>query len=410
MRVTLVGTGARAVASWVVLATFAGCAGGGGGDGGRSGETPQVRRAATLTVAAGNNQSGTVGAALPTSVTVRVNDQFGQALPGATVSWGVASGGGTVDRVFSLTGSDGNASALWTLGTQAGANTLTATTSGVAPVSFSATGMPGPLADLTVTPPSGPLEKGDLVQLGVAAADAYGNALSLPLLSWTSSDGSIAKVTADGLVAALGPGAVTIFASSGQIRGSLPLTVNEGITFSFGAEETVFTWTTDNCESLDVPDVPAHAVRLADSTLVLIAGDAPRYYASFGADFSSLRRNCAQPALVSGDDYDPESYDNQEWIQPIYREDDVIHALIHNEYHDPFAPNCSPGNTHPGNPCWYNSITYASSTDGGHTFTHATPPAHVVAPAPMKWDPQGTPPPTGYFFPSDTRLVRRTRQ
>jgi hypothetical protein len=168
-----------------------------------------------------------------------------------------------------------------------------------------------------------------------------------------------------------------------------------------GAEETVFVWGTDRCEDLDLPDVPAHVVRLADGTLVLIDGDAPRNYASFGADFSSLQHNCAQFALFSGDSYYPETYDNWEWLHSIYRVGDVIHALIHNEYHDPIASNCSPGYTGPGNPCWYNSITYAFSTDGGHTFTHATPPAHVVAPPWQKWDPTGTPPPYGYFNPSN---------
>ena len=33
------------------------------------------------------------------------------------------------------------------------------------------------------------------------------------------------------------------------------------ITFSFGAEETVFSYATDSCEALDVPDTRAHAVR-----------------------------------------------------------------------------------------------------------------------------------------------------
>jgi hypothetical protein len=397
MGAILVSTGARAVASWVVLGTLAGC----GGGGGSGGETPQVRHAASLTMAAGNNQSGTVGAALPTSLTVRVTDQFGQALPGATVSWSVTSGGGTVDRAFSVTGSDGNAGALWTLGTQAGTNTLTAATNDVAPVSFSATGMPGPLADLTITPPSGTIETGDLVQLGVAAADAYGNALPLPALTWTSSDTGIARVTADGFLIALAPGTASISTRSAQVAGSQRLNINAGITFSLGAEETVFTWLTDSCAYWDVPDVPAHAVRLADGSLVLIDGNAPQYYASFGADFSSLHRSCAQPALVSDTNPYPETYDNLQWLYSVYRQGDIINALIHNEYHDPFAPNCAPGNLGPGNPCWYNSITYAFSTDGGHTFTHATPPAQVVAPPWQKWDPAGTPPPYGYFSPSN---------
>ncbi len=263
----------------------------------------------------------------------------------------------------------------------------------------------GVLATIIVTTLTSPVETGDLVPLSATGADAYGSPVSVTSFTWTSSDARVAKVTADGLMAARAPGPVSISAKSGQITGSLSLTVNAGITFSLGAEETVFRWSTDRCEDLDLPDVPAHAVRLADGNLALMAADAPRNYAMFGADFSSLRRGCAEPALVSGDNYHSDSYDNQEWIHSIYREGDVIHALVTNEYHDPFAANCSPGYTGPGNPCWYNSITYAFSTDGGHTFTHATPPGHVIAPPWLKWDPQGTPAPYGYFFPSNIVLT-----
>jgi hypothetical protein len=63
------------------------------------------------------------------------------------------------------------------------------------------------------------------------------------------------------------------------------------------------------------------------------------------------------------------------------------------------------GGAGPGNPCWYNSITYAISTDGGLSFTHATPPGHVVAPPWEKWGAStGTPTPYGYFFPSNIVL------
>jgi hypothetical protein len=83
----------------------------------------------------------------------------------------------------------------------------------------------------------------------------------------------------------------------------------------------------------------------------------------------------------------------------------TIHALITNEYHDPFSRYCSQGYTGPGNRCWYNSITNAFSTDEGLTFTHATPPAHVVAPPWEKRDAStGTPTPYGYFFPSNIVL------
>jgi len=78
-----------------------------------------------------------------------------------------------------------------------------------------------------------------------------------------------------------------------------PVTGNGQITFSFGPEETVFNHTTDSCEPLDVPDTPAHAVRLADGSLMLEDGDAPRNYAMFGPDFSTLHKRCTAPILVS---------------------------------------------------------------------------------------------------------------
>jgi hypothetical protein len=80
---------------------------------------------------------------------------------------------------------------------------------------------------------------------------------------------------------------------------------------------------------------------------------------------------------------------------------------VHNEFHDAVAATCQPGNPSPGNPCWYNSVTYAVSTDGARTFTKPSAPAHVVAPAPNAWVPPISTPPLGqyvaegYFNPSN---------
>jgi hypothetical protein len=261
---------------------------------------------------------------------------------------------------------------------------------------------------LTISMGTIAVQSGDFVQLTAASTDASGNSIgSLPgPLTWQSSDPTAAKVRADGLLLALGPGSTTISAKSGSLSGSLPVSVTASagtpgsISFSFGPEEVVFTYMTDACEALDVPDVPARAVRLGDGTLMLVDGDAPHSYASFGADFSTLKRRCTA-IYVSDDNTNPSSFDNQEWIQTVYRDGNVIHALIHNEYHDPFAPNCKPGDTSPGNPCWYNSVTYASSADGSRSFTHVAASGHIVAPAASVWDPTGSPAPYGYFEPSN---------
>lgn len=95
--------------------------------------------------------------------------------------------------------------------------------------------------------------------------------------------------------------------------------------------------------------------------------------------------------LVSALRPNPESYESAEWLWSIYREGDRWHALIHNEFHDPIASTCSPGNPMPGNPCTYLSVTYAVSTDGARSFLKPSPPVHVLAPAPNAWAPPANP-------------------
>ncbi len=94
----------------------------------------------------GDGQSVTAGLSVPDAPTVRVTDQFGNALPEVEVTFTVASGGGSVGAETATTDADGEADAgSWTLGGAPGSNTLTAT-SGDATATFEATGLPGPVA------------------------------------------------------------------------------------------------------------------------------------------------------------------------------------------------------------------------------------------------------------------------
>lgn len=167
---------------------------------------------------------------------------------------------------------------------------------------------------------------------------------------------------------------------------------------TLGTKEVAFDRTTDRCEDYDVPDGPARFVRAQDGALVMFDSNAPRYYVSRGATFAKLSRDCAQPALLSELRTTPESYENNEWLWAVYREGSTWHALIHNEFHDAVALTCQPGNPYAGNPCWYNSLTYAVSTDGAHSFVKPGAPAHTVAPAPNAWipPPPGIPVGNGY--------------
>jgi hypothetical protein len=86
-----------------------------------------------MSMHAGDNQSATVGTAVPESPTVRITDANGNPVPDESVTFTVTSGGGTVDPSSPVpTDGDGFAAVTsWTLGTTAGANTLTATAAGL---------------------------------------------------------------------------------------------------------------------------------------------------------------------------------------------------------------------------------------------------------------------------------------
>jgi len=104
--------------------------------------------AASVARQAGDGQSAAVGSAVATAPAVVVKDAFGNAKAGVTVSFAVASGGGSVGGATQTTDSRGIAAVgSWTLGGTAGTNTLAATVtgSGIAgnPLTFTATATSG---------------------------------------------------------------------------------------------------------------------------------------------------------------------------------------------------------------------------------------------------------------------------
>lgn len=109
-----------------------------------------VTAAAVASVAqqAGDSQSAATGAAVATPPAVLAKDAFGNVKPGASVTFAVASGGGSVTGAGQTTNASGVATVGgWTLGSAAGANTLTATVAGNGitgnPVTFTATATSG---------------------------------------------------------------------------------------------------------------------------------------------------------------------------------------------------------------------------------------------------------------------------
>jgi len=388
----------RVVVIGLASLALAACGGGGGGH-----KTPVT--AASIAIVSGNNQTGVAGSALPTALSASIKDSSGRAFPGATVSWAVVAGGGSVTPATSTTDSAGLATTTWTLGAAPGANRVTATVAGITPVAFDAMAVAGATASVTVTSPVAKIYEGDAVQLVATAKDAAGNVLPGKSAAWSSGNSNSFPVSNSGELQTWGTGTVTVTASIDGINGSLSLTVVPlEVQVALGAKEVAFDWSTDRCEDLDVPDGPAIFVRAEDGSLALFDGNAPRFYVSHGAGFDSVRRDCTQPALVSAERTTPESYENREWLWAVYRDGSTWHALVHNEFHDLQSPGCQPGNQSPSDPCWYNSITYAVSTDRARTFSKPGAPAHTVAPAPNAWVPPRVPADgfvEGYFTPSN---------
>jgi hypothetical protein len=179
-----------------------------------------------------------------------------------------------------------------------------------------------------------------------------------------------------------------------------------------GPEETVFDWTTQKCEDNSYPDLPARAFKDSSGKVNLILSHFDNYRMT-GTSLNSLTIDCNR-IMSSHGNADPAAYDDQEWIASPYTIDgNTVFALVHMEYEGWLHPGqCSslirptssqrvtsvaPQST--GTSCWYNAVTFATSTDGGVTYTHLTPPGQLVASVPYVYVPDL--PAYGYFAPSN---------
>src|SRR5512144_1383615 len=100
---------------WIAaLIAIAGCKGGEAG--------PSDGPPARLDAASQVSQSGTVGATLQAPVVVKVRDASGRVVLGATVTFSVTQGNGSVSPRVTTSDNSGEARTTWTLGTVTGLN------------------------------------------------------------------------------------------------------------------------------------------------------------------------------------------------------------------------------------------------------------------------------------------------
>src|SRR2546423_13075770 len=109
----------------LVVATLIQC---GGGD---SGTGLDPNKPSAISLVSGDAQSGTVAHALGQPLVVRVLNVQNQPINGATVTWSVAAGAGSLSGASTTTNAQGDATVTWTVGTTAGNNNNTARASAV---------------------------------------------------------------------------------------------------------------------------------------------------------------------------------------------------------------------------------------------------------------------------------------
>ena len=173
-----------------------------------------------------------------------------------------------------------------------------------------------------------------------------------------------------------------------------------------GPPEVVFDSIRDGCETSDIPDIAARAFRDYKGRVQLYAGhiDWRRFV---GPDLNHLTHECrlVNPGF-NGHNADPSMFDDVAWYSGGYTTNGRdIYTLTHIEYHGEEHEErwCRTRNN---GLCWYDAVGFAESHDGGDTWTHPPPPAHLVAAVPRRYVPDQA----GFGMGGPTNIVRVARQ
>ncbi len=149
--------------------------------------------AATVAIASGDAQLGTVNAPLLSPLAVRATDAFGNGVEGFSVNWSATAGGGTVAPATSTTGPDGIATTVASLGPALGANAFQASSS-LAVLAFQATSIvPYPTRLVIVSGDNQTATAGTALPqpLVVRVLNPQGVPVPSVPIAWTSNHGSL---------------------------------------------------------------------------------------------------------------------------------------------------------------------------------------------------------------------------
>ena len=134
----------------------------------------------------GDNQSGTTGSTLANPLVVQVLDPNGTPQSGKTVTFSVTAGGGSVSPTSGVTDTNGQVSAMLTLGTSAGRTTVTATATGIGSVTFNAIALQNTVLT-TQTPLMSNVTENNGVELGMKFQSSEGGQITA-IRYWRASN------------------------------------------------------------------------------------------------------------------------------------------------------------------------------------------------------------------------------
>jgi alpha-tubulin suppressor-like RCC1 family protein len=209
---------------------------------GPSSSPSSANYAANLRVQGGDVQTGPVALPLPTTLKIKVIDAGGQPVQGASVTWSVLKGGGSVNPPTGISDVNGFVTTSWTLGVDLGDNTVRAYLHGsfvLDSVTFAATAVNGSpvtiTVDSTTLPGAAARVASTLSPLSFVVTDQFGHPVPGATVNFAPSAGSgtasptAALTNADGRVSTLwtlGTGAVTQTLTA-TLNGQLPMTLAE---------------------------------------------------------------------------------------------------------------------------------------------------------------------------------------
>jgi uncharacterized protein (TIGR03437 family) len=182
--------------------------------------------AQSLSIIAGNNQTGPAGQALPSTLVAQVTDSCGNPLAGATVTWTVTTGSATLSKVTTTSNSNGTVSANVVFGTAAGPVQVKVTlgTSAVATFSLTSQAVASSMNVVSGGGQSTTVGNAFASPLIVQITDVNNNPVTGATVSFVVSSGNVILSATSATTNAQGQASIT--ATAGQTPGTIVITAS----------------------------------------------------------------------------------------------------------------------------------------------------------------------------------------